>query len=216
MNRNLSAPRRRWVVSRILRPARSLVGLAGGMLLLASCATAPEVRYFRVDPALPAPAVETPLPVTLGVARVAAPEPYRQERIIYRTSPYEVQFYGADRWESSPADMVGNVLLDRLRRSGLFRRVVPWRYGEADDRLEVRLRRFEEVDEVDGWYGVVELEYEVVDGDGKGLLHGVSDQRVRAESRSVDGVVRALSQGLAVSLDEVTAKTAEAIRKTQP
>jgi hypothetical protein len=61
----------------------------------------------------------------------------------------------------------------------------------------------------------VELEYEVVDGDGKGLLHGVSDQRVRAESRTVDGVVRALSHGLAVSLDEVTAKTAEAIRKAQ-
>jgi hypothetical protein len=31
----------------------------------------------------------------------------------------------------------------------------------------------------------------------------------------VEGVVRALSHGLAVSLDEVTAKTAEAIRKAQ-
>jgi ABC-type uncharacterized transport system auxiliary subunit len=215
MTRNLSAPRRRWVVSRILRPAWPLVSLAGGMLLLASCATAPEVRYFRVDSAPPAPAVEAPLPVTLGVARVAAPEPYRQERIIYRTSPYEVQFYGADRWESSPADMVGHALLDRLRRSGLFRRVVPWRQGEADVRLEVRLRRFEEVDEADAWYGVVEIEYEVVDGDGKGLHRGVSDQRVRAESRTVDRDFLALSQGLAASLDEVTAKTAGAIRKAQ-
>ena len=79
----------------------------------------------------------------------------------------------------------------------------------------MRLRRFEEVDEADAWYGVLELEYEVVDGDGKSLLHGVSDQRVRAESRSVEGVVRALSRGLSASLDEVTAKTAEAIRKAQ-
>jgi uncharacterized lipoprotein YmbA len=212
MTRNLSAPRRRGAVSRLLRPAWPLVGLAGGMLLLVSCATAPEMRYFRVDPPLPAAAGEAPLPVTLGVARVAAPEPYRQERIIYRTSPYEVQFYGADRWESSPAEMVGHALLDRLRRSGRFRRVVPWRHGEAEVRLDVRLRRFEEVDEADTWYGVVELEYEVVDGDGKGLFRGVSDQRVRAESRTVDGVVRALSQGLAVSLDEVTAQTAAAIR----
>jgi uncharacterized lipoprotein YmbA len=182
------------------------------MLLLAACATAPEERYFRVDPALPAPTAEAPLPVTLGVARVAAPEPYRQERILYRTSPYEVQLYGADRWESSPVDMVGHALLERLRRSGLFRRVVPWRRGEADVRLEVRLRRFEEVDEADGWYGVVELEYEVVDGDGKSLLRGGSDQRVRAEAHTVDGVVRALSRGLAVSLDEVTVQTAAAIK----
>ena len=212
MTRNLSALRQGWAVSRIRRPGWALVGLAGGMLLLAACATAPEERYFRVDPALPAPTAEAPLPVTLGVARVAAPEPYRQERIIYRTSPYEVQLYGSDRWESSPVDMVGQALLDRLRRSGLFRRVVPWRRGEADVRLEVRLRRFEEVDEADAWYGVVELEYEVVDGDGKGLLRGVSDQRVRAEAHTVDGVVRALSRGLAVSLDEVTVQTAAAIK----
>ena len=212
MTRHLAAPRQRWAVSRIRRPGWALVGLAGGLLFLAACATAPEERYFRVDPALPAPTAEAPLPVTLGVARVAAPEPYRQERIIYRTSPHEVQLYGSDRWESSPVDMVGHALLERLRRSGLFRRVVPWRRGEADVRLEVRLRRFEEVDEADGWYGVVELEYEVVDGDGKGLLRGVSDQRVRAESRSVEGVVRALSQGLAVSLDEVTVQTAAAIK----
>jgi len=182
------------------------------MLLLAACATAPEDRYFRVDPALPAPTAEAPLSVTLGVARVVAPEPYRQERIIYRTSPHEVQLYGSDRWESSPADMVGQALLDRLRRSGLFRRVVAWRRGEADHRLEVRLRRFEEVDEADAWYGVVELEYEVVDRDEKSLLQGVSGQRVRAESRNVPGVVRALSLGLSASLDEVTAQTAAAIK----
>lgn len=215
MTRNLSAPRQRWAVSRTRRPGWALAGLAGGMLLLAACATAPEERYFRVDPPLPAPTAEAPLSVTLGVARVAAPEPYRQERIIYRTSPHELQLYGSYRWESSPVDMVGQALLDRLRRSGLFRRVVVWRRGEADVRLEVRLRRFEEVDEADAWYGVVELDYEVVDGDGKSLLHGVSDQRVRAESRSVEGVVRALSRGLSASLDEVTAKTAEAIRKAQ-
>jgi uncharacterized lipoprotein YmbA len=212
MTRHLSAPRQRWAVSRIRRPGWALAGLAGGMLLLAACVSAPEVRYFRVDPALPAPTTEAPLSVTLGVARVAAAEPYRQERIIYRTSPYEVQLYGGERWESSPADMVGQALLDRLRRSGLFRRVVVWRRGEADARLEVRLRRFEEVDESDGWYGVVELEYEVIDGDGKSLFRGVSDQRLRAESRSVDGVVRALSRGLSTSLDEVTAQTAGAIK----
>ena len=76
----------------------------------------------------------------------------------------------------------------------------------------MRLRRFEEVDEADAWYGVVELEYEVVDRDEKSLLQGVSGQRVRAESRNVPGVVRALSLGLSASLDEVTAQTAAAIK----
>ncbi|HSB79538.1 MAG TPA: hypothetical protein VLM91_12165, partial [Candidatus Methylomirabilis sp.] len=60
--------RRPWVLS--------LMGLAVGLLMLAACAsTAPETRYFRVAVPPPAPAVTTPLPVTLGVARLATPEP---------------------------------------------------------------------------------------------------------------------------------------------
>jgi ABC-type uncharacterized transport system auxiliary subunit len=212
MTRNVPVSRRRWAVPRISGLGWSLLKIAGGVLLLAGCATAPEIRYFRVDPVLPAPAAEAPLPVTLGVARVAAPEPYRQERIIYRTSPYEVQYYGSERWESPPADMVGQALLDGLQKSGRFQRVVPWRRGDAGFRLEVRLRRFEEVDEADAWYGVVELDYEVVDGNGKSLLRAASAQRERVESRTAEGVVKALSRGLAASLGEVAAKTAAAVK----
>jgi ABC-type uncharacterized transport system auxiliary subunit len=193
------------------------VGMAAGLLLLAACAsTTPETRYFRVAVPPPAPAVTTPLPVTLGITRLATPEPYREERIIYRSSPYRVQYYPGDRWESPPADMVYQALLEQFAGSGLFRRVIPWRRGEADYRLEARLRRFEELDEGEGWYGLVELEYEVADGDGRSLLREISSQRVRAEARTVEGVVVALSRGLQTSLGEAVARTAAALRKVQP
>lgn len=201
--------RRPWVLS--------LMGLAVGLLMLAACAaTTPEVRYFRVAVPPPAPSATSPLPVTLGIARLATPEPYQEERIIYRASPYRVQYYADDRWESPPADMVYQVLLEQFSGSGLFRRVIPWRRGEAEYRLEARLRRFEELDEGEGWFGLVELEYEVADTRGRSLLRAVSSQRVRAEERSVEGVVEALSRGLQASLGEAAVRTAEAIRKVQP
>jgi ABC-type uncharacterized transport system auxiliary subunit len=193
------------------------VMIAAGVLFLAACAAAPEIRYFRVEYPLPGPSANSPLPLTLGIARLTAPEPYHQERIIYRTSPYQVQYYAHDRWESPPVDMVNNRLLEQFAASGWFRRVVPWRRGEAlDYRLEARLRRFEELDEADGWYGLVELEYEIVDRDGRSLLREVASQRVRAESRNPEGTAEALSRGLRAALDEVVTKTAATLRDARP
>jgi len=193
------------------------VMIAAGVLFLAACAAAPEIRYFRVEYPLPGPSANSPLPLTLGIARLTAPEPYHQERIIYRTSPYQVQYYAHDRWESPPVDMVNDRLLEQFAASGWFRRVVPWRRGEAlDYRLEARLRRFEELDEADGWYGLVELEYEIVDRDGRSLLREVASQRVRAESRNPEGTAEALSRGLRAALDEVVTKTAATLRDARP
>jgi len=189
-----------------------LAGMAAGLLFLAACAASPEIRYFRVEYPLPAPSAGSPLPLTLGIARLAASEPYRQERIIYRTSPYQVQFYVYARWEEPPVEMVHARLLEQFVASGRFQRVVPWRRGDAMDyHLEARLRRFEELDEADGWYGLIELEYELVDGDGKSLLREVMSRRVRIQTQTMDGIVEALSQGLRTGLDEVVDKTAAAL-----
>lgn len=194
-----------------------LAGIAAALLLLAACASSPEIRYFRVEYPLPGPSANSPLPLTLGIARLAAPEPYREERIIYRTSPYEVQYYTYNRWESPPVDMVNDRLLEQLATSGRFRRVVPWRRGEVVDyRLEARLRRFEELDEADGWYGLVELEYELLDRDGRSFLREVMSQRVKVEPRTMGGVVEALSRGLRAGLDEVVTKTAAALAGRPP
>ena len=182
-----------------------------------ACGAGPEIRYFRVAYPLPAAAVNSPLPLTLGIAHLTAPEPYHEERIIYQTSPYQVQFYPHDRWDSPPVDMVNDRLFELFAASGEFQRVVRWRWGEAPVyRLEPRLRRFEEVDEQDGWYGLVELEYELLDPDGRSLLRQVASQRIRAGARNPEGTVEALSRALRAVLDEVLMKTVASLRDARP
>ena len=196
-----------------IRGALPLGAIVGGLLFLAACGAAPDLRYFRVEYPLPGPGDGGPLPLTLAIASLHAPEPYHQERIIYRTSPYQVQYYVHDRWESPPVDMVNERLLEQFARSGRFQRVVPWRRGETVTyRLEPRLRRFEELDEADAWYGLVELEYELLDRDGRSLLREVASQRIRVEARNPEGTVEALSRGLRAALEEAVAKTAAALR----
>ncbi len=201
---------------RAAAPGRWRRGLqvAGGLallLLLGGCAAAPEMRYYRVESPAPPRATDPPLPITLGIARLSAPEPYQQERIIYRASPYRVQSYPYDRWESSPAEMVDALLLERFAESGRFQRVIPWRRERVDYRLQARLRRFEEVDEGDNWFGVTELTYELLDGSGRSLLRETASQRVRAERKSVEAVVEALSRGLQAALDEAIQRTGAAV-----
>lgn len=114
-------------------------------------------------------------------------------------------------------DMVNDRLLEQFAASGRFQRVVPWRRGEGPAyRLEPRLRRFEELDEADAWYGLVEMEYELLDRDGRSLLRDVATQRVRVKARNPEGTVEALSRGLRAALDEVVTKTAAALRDPRP
>jgi ABC-type uncharacterized transport system auxiliary subunit len=188
-----------------------LAGVVAILLLLEGCAAVPELRYYRVEFPPATRAADPPLPITLGIARASAAEPYQQEQILYRASPYRVQSYSYDRWESPPAEMVDALLLDRFTESGKFQRVVPWRQEQVDYRLQVRLRRFEEVDEGDAWYGMTELTYELLDGGGRSLLHETSSQRILVQRKSVEGVVEALSRGLQAGLDEAIARTAAAV-----
>jgi ABC-type uncharacterized transport system auxiliary subunit len=187
---------------------RSLA-LIASLLALAACATAPEIRYYRIVVPPPASAAAAASP-RLGVGQVQAAEPYRQERILYRSSPYRIQHYPADRWETAPADMVQEALIRYLQASGRFARVAAGKAGSADPRLDVRLVAFEEVDEGEHWFGEVQLDYEVVRGGGS-LLSGTSRQRVAAEGRTVEAVVVALSRALTNALGEVADRTATAL-----
>jgi ABC-type uncharacterized transport system auxiliary subunit len=183
----------------------------GWWLAAGGCAGAPELRYYRIVVAPPARASD-PVPIRLGIGRFAAAEPTRQERILYRDSPYRIHYYGPDRWEAPPSLMVQSALADHLRASGRFVRVVAGGSDPVDARLDVRLQTFEEVDEGDAWFGEVALAYEVVAPDGRSLTQGTSRHRIRAERRSVDAVVAALSQALGDCLDELAARTAAAVR----
>ena len=188
----------------------SLAVLALCWLGVGGCASAPEVRYYRVA-LTPPPTASAPLPVRLGIGRLASAEPTRQERILYRDSPYRIQYYASDRWEDPPAVIVQAALVEHLRASGRFQRVVPWGREATDARLGVRLQTFEEVDEGDAWFGEVVLAYEIVAPDGRSLGQGTSRQRIRAEGHSVDSVVAALSRALSACLEDVTERTAAAL-----
>ncbi len=178
-------------------------------------ANIPEPRYFRIAAMPPLASAPAPLPITLGVAPLGGPETYRQERLVYRTENYRVDFYPYDRWEVPPVEMVTDALIRHVRAAGLFRQVVPYaRDGRADYVLRGRLLRFDEEDGGPGtpWTAVVELDYQVVDPQkGDVIASGVARAALPVEGRQPASIVAALSAATRDALGSLTSQVAGAM-----
>jgi len=138
------------------------------MLLLAavpSCrSTGLPTKYYLIDtdPAIARSAAECPF--SLGIGKIRAPSRYR-DQIVYRTSEYDLGFYGYSKWAESPDEMARRALKNIAARSGLFRRVD---YNEmlplADLVLEGELGSFDQVIAGEKTYAVCEMTLFLLDG----------------------------------------------------
>ncbi len=118
---------------------------------------APSVQYYVLAlPQLPEPS--SPASPTLVVHAFRAHDPYDQQRLVYRSSPYQLDFYTYHRWASAPAAQVTDWTRRYLRSSGLFAKVFPTPEGDADYVLGGTLRHIEELDRDETWEAALEIE----------------------------------------------------------
>lgn len=140
------------------RPHHVFLCMCG--LLLAGCGLlrpAPAVRYYVLTlPPPPEPAANAA--PSLVVQTFSAHAPYDQHRLVYRPSPYQLDFYTYHRWASSPAEQVTDWTRRYLRSSGLFAKVFPTSDGQADYVLGGAVRRIEERDGEQTWEAALGLE----------------------------------------------------------
>ncbi len=134
--------------------------------LVVSLATAcggklPETRYYQL--AAPQTTVKGgELLIVLDALETDAA--YDDERIVYRTTPYRLDYYQYHRWSASPGVMVGNFLEQALERSGKFRAVVRQPTDDAGVVLTGRVVAIEEVDSSkQAWVGRIVIELALSD-----------------------------------------------------
>src|SRR5437773_8664218 len=87
---------------------RLLWGLVLGSVLLGGCSLTkpqPEVRHYALTLIVPE-ASASPTAPSLIVAPFNARDPYTQDLMIYRSSPYRLDFYNYHRWAAAPAELV--------------------------------------------------------------------------------------------------------------
>jgi ABC-type uncharacterized transport system auxiliary subunit len=178
-------------------------------LCLASAACAgklPDTRYYQL--AVP----DTRLH---GGADLLVLEPlttdaaYDDERIVYRTTPYRIDYYQYHHWSSSPGVMVGNYLEQAFEASGKFRAVVRDPTPDAPVILAGRVVAIEEVDRSKtAWVGRIVLELVLTDArTGEALWTEQLEELEPLQDQTPEGLAAALS----IAMSRIVAHTVPVI-----
>ncbi|MFQ5822651.1 MAG: ABC-type transport auxiliary lipoprotein family protein [bacterium] len=174
------------------------------------CGSVPPTYYYRIDYELPSTNSRNDIiPITLGIVQFDADILYEGDRIVYRQSPYEVQFYHYRRWIAPPKKIVTEKVLNQFRASGFFQRVVriPSTFN-IDYILKGQINAFEEWDEGNAWYGIVTLVFQLQNTKSNEIVwENEFSEKTKAMKREPVEVVRAISQ----SLKKVVQKAIEEI-----
>lgn len=165
--------------------------------LLVACANkVPETRYYQ----LAAPTAKSaPGTATLVIEQLTTDTAYDDERIVYRTNPYRLDYYQYHRWSAAPGVLIGNYLEQALERSGKFRSVI----REATDTSHVSLGgRVVAIEEVDKsktqWVGRIVLELALTDlRTGEVVWSQQFDETEVMPTQHPEGLARALSTAMA-------------------
>jgi ABC-type uncharacterized transport system auxiliary subunit len=139
---------------------------------------------------------------------------YDDPRIVYRTTPFRLDYYHYHRWTSSPGAMVGNYLEQALETSGKFRAVVRELTPDAPVVLTGRVLAIEEVDRsTTQWLGRISLELVLSDAHTGALLWTEQIEETEPlRQRTPEGLAAALSIAMSRIVAHVVPTIAEAIR----
>ncbi|MDQ3364880.1 MAG: PqiC family protein [Myxococcota bacterium] len=175
---------------------KSLLALAAALTFtsVAGCGgKVPETRYYQLAPPTGATRTGEAILVLESMSTDAA---YDDERIVYRTTPYRLDYYQYHRWSSSPGVMIGNYLEQALEKSGRFRAVVREVTDQAPVTLSGRVVAIEEVDVSKGrWLGRIVLELTLAEArTGKVLWSEQFEETEPLANQDPEGLAHALSK----------------------
>ena len=198
---------------------RLLWGLMAWGVVLSGCSLTrprPEVRHYVLVltvPTVPPNAAKGSLVVRPFTAR----DPYNQERIVYRSSPYQLDFYNYHRWAASPPEQVTDWTRRYLRGTGLFAKVFPASEGGADLALGGVIRQFEEVDHDQTWEAVLSIDFWLARPDQRSPFWFRSYTATQqAAKRNPEAIAEAMSHNLENILGQLTADLAPVVAALPP
>jgi ABC-type uncharacterized transport system auxiliary subunit len=191
--------------------------LLGG-LVLGACSAVPENHYFTVA-YVPMPHQgELPGTATVRVRQLEIAPAYDQERLVYRYSPYEFQYYNFMLWAVKPQRMVTDLLVQHLEQSGIFGRVT-YEVGEQRPDYEITgmLNALEELDSGDEWFSHLAIQLHLSRfGEEKPIWSYKIDARKRVYNKNPVYVVKSLSELMEEEAGKMISSLAGFLRARAP
>lgn len=184
---------------------------AAALVLAVACGGAtPATHYYALAAPGAAPAAHPGAAApALAIETLAADPPYDDERIVYRTDPYRVDYYEYHRWSASPGTMLADYLARALERTGQFRAVLRGSDTTAPIALGGHIDAIEEIDVApQRWVGHVAVQLTAIDrASGDVVWTQRFDETEPLAAQSPEGLARALS----VAMARIVARAAPAL-----
>jgi ABC-type uncharacterized transport system auxiliary subunit len=182
--------------------------------------TSPETRYFTLYAPPPAAAgaarpAAARYPARVAVLDLKVAGEYKDDRLAYRPSPYEIGYYNYARWAAAPEVLVSRAVRERLAAAGLFAAVLPAGSGEPRDLVvDGRIDRLEEIDEPGGFTGRLALDLALREAPDAAPIFAARYEKARPMSeRSPAAIARALSDALDEAIRDFLADSERALAR---
>ena len=172
--------------------------LVAGCLCLTTCSSVPENHYFTMSYVLLPHKGEAPqkTAATVRVRQLDITPAYDTERIVYRYSPYEFQYYNFMLWAVKPQKMITDMLIRHLQHANLFANV-SLDYGDhrPDYEISGMIHAIEELDSGDEWFAHLAFSLRMTRFRGEKVVwsHDVNVKK-QVYNKSPVYVVKALSE----------------------
>lgn len=176
---------------------RTALALALALASTACGGKLPETRYYQLATQAPAAAHSTPAAVTLAIQPLEVDPAYDDERIVYRLTPYRLDYYNYHRWSAPPGTLVSTYLERAFERSGAFKGVTR-ESSAAPVTLGGRVIALEEVDKSKtSWFGRIVIELTLTDSSNGDVLWSAQfEESEPLKTQSPEGLAIALSAAL--------------------
>ena len=186
-------------------PGFALAALACAMFV-AGCGAARPVHYYTLEqPPAAQPAESKAHAVSLLVARVRATRLLEDDRIVYGTSPVEMGVYTEHRWAEPPPEMIGTMLIERLRATGQYESVQRLSGAARGDYVvRGRLIALKELDLPSGIVARFAMELELFEPKTGTVVWSQTYQHDEpVQKKTVEAVVEALQQNVEAGLGQL-------------
>jgi ABC-type uncharacterized transport system auxiliary subunit len=175
---------------------------------VSGCGATRPSKYYQLTIPPDASQVERPdsIPVTILLGALMTSHLYREDRIVFGNGPEQLGTYEYQRWAEPPTEMIDEVLLRELRKSGHYRAVHVRRSNvQGDFAIRGRLYDFKEV-EGNPVSTRVTLELEMRDlKSGATVWSHYYTHDEPATGKEVPAIVAALDKNVQVAVKEVIA-----------
>lgn len=194
-----------------MRVTLPLAGLCALACLMLSCAKVPSKKFYTLNyepEALSARLSENPWPCVMRIKEFAIEPAYARAQIVYRKSPYELEYYFYRVWAVKPNMMLSDVVRKHLSATKLVRQVV-LRFDEGERpsyELQGNVEAIEEYDSDNIWFAHLSFTARLVRlSDGSTVYSRQFDNRRQVPQREPEYVIMALSQLADISISQLAA-----------